>query len=99
MFFKRRPTYPVKRAGLVHHELDGEALLYDTADNVTHRLNDTAYFIWQHCDGTRDTAELASLLTQRYDVDQDVALRDVAASLREMTRNKIVDRSKGQVRR
>jgi hypothetical protein len=81
---------PVKQSNLLQHELDGEVLLYDADRRVTHRLNETAYYIWRQCDGTLDGPAIAARLAQTYDVDSARAERDVGEALRQMRKNKII---------
>jgi hypothetical protein len=87
---RRSARPPVKESDLLQHELDGEVLLYDADRQVTHRLNDTAYYIWRHCDGTLDLPAIAARLAQTYDVDPARAEQDVAEALRQMRKNKII---------
>ena len=58
-------------------DLDREVLLLDTESNQIHQLNPTASFIWRKCDEARSTEEMAKLLVQEFDVEEDIALRDV----------------------
>jgi len=59
---------PVRRSDVTIQELDGEALVYDPVTADTHRLNETAYFIWQACDGRMTAAHVAERLLESYDV-------------------------------
>jgi PqqD family protein of HPr-rel-A system len=68
---------PRRRQDLVVHELDGEALVYDPTTSDTHRLNETAYFVWLACDGTRDATDIAHLVTDRYAVSLESALEHI----------------------
>lgn len=42
-----------------------------------HRINETGRFIWEKCIEPRDTAELAGLLSQNFQILEDAAQRDV----------------------
>ena len=72
------------------HELDGEALVYDAASGNTHRLNGTALFIWQQCDGCRNTRQVASRLTEAYDISPEQALQHVARVFAEFEERDLV---------
>src|SRR5947209_3943001 len=48
---------------IVEH-VDDELLLFEPASEIACRLNRTAFTIWQHCDGTRSLAGLASVLSE-----------------------------------
>ncbi len=75
------PSRPVRRGDLTIHELDDEALIYDPATADTHRLNATALFIWQQCDGRRDARVIAERVVDAYDVTMDTANEHVQRML------------------
>lgn len=58
--------------------IDAEVILYDEKSQKAHQLNQTAAFVWQHCDGTRTVAELASLLHREMDLPEDQQLVQLA---------------------
>ena len=76
---------PLRRTDVTEHELDGELLIFDPVTSDTHRLNDTALFIWQSCDGTRDVGQVASALAAAYDVSADEAHGHVERLLNELS--------------
>ncbi len=59
---------PRRRTDVTVHELDGEALVFDPKRGDTHRLNETAYLIWNACDGRHSPAFIAQQLIDGYDV-------------------------------
>jgi hypothetical protein len=73
----RNQTKPLARkAGLVIQELPDEVLVYDLDRDRAHCLNQTAAFVWQHCDGRTSTVEIARSLSQKVNasVDEKVVL-------------------------
>lgn len=74
---------PFRRTDMRVHELDGEALVYDPVSADTHRLNQTALFIWRQCDGRKDIRRIAKRLTTDYDVSFAVALAHVQRVLKD----------------
>jgi hypothetical protein len=68
---------------MVRH-VDHELLLLDTASNQIHQLNRTAAFVWQKCDEASSSEEMARLLATQYEVNYDVALRDVEQTLEKL---------------
>ena len=58
--------------------LDSEVILYDEKSQKAHQLNQTAAFVWQHCDGTRTVAELAGLLHREMGLPEDQQLVQLA---------------------
>ena len=75
----------LRRTDVTEHELDGELLIFDPVTSDTHRLYDTALFIWQSCDGTRDVGQVASALAAAYDVSADEAHGHVERLLNELS--------------
>lgn len=51
-----------RRSQLVIKELGSETLVYDESNHQAHCLNQTAAFVWQHCDGRRSIRTLARLM-------------------------------------
>jgi Coenzyme PQQ synthesis protein D (PqqD) len=47
---------------LVVKELANETLVYDENGHKAHCLNQTAAFVWKHCDGHRSVKQIAGLL-------------------------------------
>ncbi len=77
---------PVRRPDLSFYEIDDELLIYDETSGDTHRLNGTARFIWDRCDGTRDARAIAADLADVYDVAPSEAVAYIErffATLRE----------------
>ena len=62
------PIRPRARADLAVVELDGEAVVYDEAENALHHLNPTATVVFSLCDGSATIRELADDLGGAYAV-------------------------------
>ena len=68
----RNQTKPLARKeGLVIQELPDEVLVYDLDRDRAHCLNETAAFVWQHCDGRTTTSEIARSLGQKVNASVD----------------------------
>ena len=91
-FIHRHNPYPLRRSDLQPHVLDREALLYDEKRKTTHRLNDTAFFIWQHCDATKTAADIARLMTETYNAPVGQIEADVQNAIDVMTRYHLLKR-------
>lgn len=82
--------YPRARSeGLVITDQSDETLVYDEVRHKAHCLNRTAAFVWQHCDGQTDEAELAMLVRREFGVtegEEDL----VALALDELNRAKLL---------
>ena len=67
---------PRARDDVVVEELDGELVFGDPRSGMTYHLNETAYAVWRRCDGRTTTREIATALTNDYEVEFDQALDD-----------------------
>jgi len=68
---------PVCRSDLLVQNVDDELVVLDRKNDAIHRLNGTAAFVWQQCDGTRADARIAEQVTEKFDVSYEVAHKDV----------------------
>ncbi len=84
-------TQPVRRDDVTYHAIDDEALVYDPDRGATHRLNSTARFIWEHCDGASDCHTIATELTHVWDATPERASDDVLAAVGSMVKNGLLD--------
>jgi hypothetical protein len=67
-----KQTKPLaRREGLVIQELPDEVLVYDLDRDRAHCLNETAAFVWQHCDGRTTTDEIARSLGKKVNASVD----------------------------
>ncbi len=82
---------PLPHTDIVLQDVDGESLILDNSKELIHQLNETATFIWQHCDGKNSLADIASLIAQHYSVSEDSALKDVLAAVENFKGLKLLD--------
>ncbi len=81
---------PLRRSDVTVYEIDDDLLIYDPTTGDTHRLNDTARHVWQHCDGQCNLAGLAHDLTQTYEVSLDEAQQQVNRLVAELAQRRLV---------
>ena len=81
---------PARRSDVHVREIDNEALLYDPATGSSHRLNETALFIWQRCDGCHGADELVALTARAYEVSPEEASRAVLELLDALERQRLI---------
>ena len=67
--------------GVMVRELDSDLLILDTEAAQIHQLNRTASFIWRNLDDAPAPEQLAGLLVEAFDVEEQVALTDVLETL------------------
>jgi hypothetical protein len=66
---------------LMMREVDQEVLLLDLESDRIHQLNQTASFIWRLCDEVDSVEEIAARLAAEFEVEEDVAQKDVIETL------------------
>jgi len=67
---------PGVRTDLLVRQIGEETVVLDRCSNQIHRLNQSASFVWQHCDGRRTVHQICDELIQAFDVDTSLAERD-----------------------
>ena len=75
---------PKRCVDLVDREVDGERVLLDEANGRIHRLNATAAFIWERCDGDTEVEELAAALADEFGRSAQEVRPDVEVLLRQL---------------
>lgn len=72
-------TGPILRRqrGMIAYAIDRDGVLFHPGLRLLCQLNETAFFVWRHCDGRR-AEELAVLLTEAFEVGIETARQHVA---------------------
>ncbi len=76
--------YLNQRSDITRETVNGEAVILDRRSQQIHQLNETASFIWDRCDGTMSVPDIIALVTERFDVNSDVAAADVGKTVEEL---------------
>lgn len=84
------PSGAVRRPDLSIYEIDDELLIYDESSGDTHRLNGTARFIWDRCNGHRDAEAVAADLADVYDVPMSEASSYVESLFAELLTRRLL---------
>ena len=66
---------------LSYSRLAGEVLIIDPVKRYTHRLTETAAFLWERCDGRLTARQLSQTLADAFDVAPAEAERDTLETL------------------
>jgi Coenzyme PQQ synthesis protein D (PqqD) len=85
----------MRRQDLVVRIVAGEVLILDRAAGRVHRLNRTAGYIWNVCDG-RSASEIANEMAAHFDVIPDMVLSDVQTTLSDFRRHGLVLDARGE---
>ena len=84
-------SLPSQRTNILSRELDGELVLFDPVSNVTHRLNQTAAFIYLSCDGQGTREDLVREYQAAFNAEPEVSRRDVNHVLMSLERLALID--------
>lgn len=88
-------SYPIKKKDVIWRRV-GDTIVVIKEDGLSsHILNKTAAFIWELCDGTLDTSEIANRMHERFDVSLELAKSDAEKVINELTRAGIMNTAKG----
>ena len=63
--------------------------LKETNDKVF-KLNQTAAYIWEHCDGKKNVEELVNELCEQFSVDKATALKDTIEFIEKMKNKNLI---------
>jgi hypothetical protein len=74
-----RISIPSKAEGLLERDLNDEIVVLTPEGKVLHSFAGTARFIWERIDGRRSIGDLLSAITEEYQVEPEVAQRDLEA--------------------
>ena len=93
---KRAHQTPLARnQGLVIRKLPDEVLVYDLERDKAHCLNQTAAFIWEHCDGHTSISEMTGLLENslKVPIHEDV----VWCALNQLKKDHLLENSENSI--
>jgi hypothetical protein len=83
---------PMRRADLDTRTVDGEVVILDRARSVIHRLNATASWIWNDCDGKSTATDIATRLAAKVQSTPDEVLEDVIDTIANLERLELLVR-------
>ncbi len=80
-----------KDPSIVARQIAGEMILVPIRQNVgdlesIYLLNETALFVWQHFDGTSSLADICTIMTHEFAVDEDQAGQDLLELVTDLER-------------
>jgi len=76
-----RTRRPRRRRDLIARAVADERVILDRRAGLVHRLNSTASFVWDRCDGLTSVDAIAAALAARFAVDRPRARADVRATV------------------
>jgi hypothetical protein len=92
---KRSDRAPkARRSQLVIKELASETLVYDERNHQAHCLNQTAAFVWKHCDGRRSLPALARMLEKETNVS--VPEHTVRLAIKQLEESHLLEASRSK---
>lgn len=85
---RRSPNPRARKDGLIIQNLPDETLVYDLERDRAHCLNQTAAFVWQHCDGRSTAKEIALAFKDK--IKQPVDEKLVWLAIEQLGRNHLL---------
>ena len=85
--FTQRPVHAVDAASRVYGK---DAVVISPEEGKVRLLNPTATRIWQLADGSRSVGEIATQLTEEFEVDFEHAQQSVIRLLAELSEKKLI---------
>ena len=85
---KKSPNPRARKDGLIVQNLPDETLVYDLERDRAHCLNQTAAFVWRHCDGRSSAKEIARALKDQ--IKQPVDEKLVWLAIDQLGRNHLL---------
>lgn len=76
--------YPKQSSDITCQTINGEAVILNRESQQIHQLNEAGSFIWAQCDGSTSVSEIVEFVTERFDVEHDIAAVDVNRTLEEL---------------
>jgi coenzyme PQQ synthesis protein D (PqqD) len=89
---KRNDRAPnARRSQLMIKELAHETLVYDESNHQAHCLNQTAAFVWKHCDGRRSIPTLARMMEK--EMNAGVSEQTVRFAIKQLEQARLLEAS------
>lgn len=80
----------LRNKAVLWRELDGEAILLDPQEGCSYNLNAVGTLIWKMLDGTHSINEIVSAICEKYEVEQEQALKDLELLLNDLRSCKLI---------
>jgi hypothetical protein len=77
---------PKRRSDVETRTVGDEVVVLDATGQRVHRLNGSASYIWDCCDGRNSVSEIVARLAAAFGVTQDAVLSDVHNAIAEFDR-------------
>ena len=86
-------NYAKPRPDLQAPLVEGEMVVLDRKEGLIHQLNQTASYIWERLDGKTPLSTIASMVVESFEVDLKTAERDVAETVSQLRKLKLMESS------
>jgi methyltransferase-like protein len=81
---------PEKRNDVICREEEFGAIIFDPQAGRMHKINKTGFFIWDLCDGTRDTEQIVEIVAERECEDTTMVKEAVEVFLKDMNSRDLI---------
>jgi len=81
---------PRQAEGVMLTDADEESILYDPNQGNVHILNETGASIWNLCDGKRTIEEIAKIIEEEFEAEDESVLEDVREFVDELEKQGLI---------
>lgn len=82
--------YPAKSERVRWVERKEETIILNPANGIYHRLNRTAAYIWQICNGIKNIETICRLTAKKYGISINTARSDVLAVINYLKKDSLI---------
>ena len=72
-----KENYIIKNNRIISRLIDGKMVILDAEGKTLYILNEIGTKIWELCDGSNRIKDIVSKLCHEYDIEKDIAKKDV----------------------
>ena len=83
---------PTRQSGLLWRTVNDEVVILNRETEQVHRLNVTASYIWERCDGATTPGQIAAQMAAVFDRTEDQILGDVHATIAQLRELGLIER-------
>lgn len=82
---------PKAKQNITAADIEGEVVAYSPQPGKGYHLNETAAWLWKHCDGKLSVDELVARMRQEFDCGQADVSADIDKTLQELLESGLIE--------
>jgi len=72
---------PIRRNDLMERQVGTDYMLYDVTGRAVHLMNQTAFFVWERCDGDHAVQDIINEAASLYEISGEKIEADIQECL------------------